>query len=72
MEVEVTVACLINSLVRMVPFGVDAGQSLELCIRFLVELHVGPHEPGHINVEVLVLVLDDSIDLINQTLCCAF
>ena len=71
-EVEVTSTRRIDALVGVVSFGVDAGQSLELLVRLLVELHVRPQEPGHVDVEILVLILDDLIDLINQLLCCAF
>ena len=67
-EVEVLRTRRIDALVRMMPFGVDAGQSLELLVCLLVELHVRPQEPGYIDIEVLMLILDDLRYFINQLL----
>ena len=64
-QVEVIGTRRVDALVGLVSFGVDAGQRLELCVRLLVELHVRPQEPGHVDVEVLVLVFDNLIDFVD-------
>ena len=45
---------------------------MELLVCLLVELHVRPQEPGYIDVQILVLVLDDLVDFVNQLLRRAF
>ena len=71
-QVEVIGTRRIDALVGVVPFGVDAGQGLELLVRLLMELHVRPQESGHVDVKVLMLILDNLINFINKLLCRAF